>query len=75
MKLFDNLINKFKELFYKESKYEIEGYTIMTDSTTDKTLVLIKNGEKSWRTKWFNNNETIYKTPSQPLHTIFITKK
>jgi hypothetical protein len=70
--MISDLINKFKGLWYgSESKGEVEGYMIMSDSTTNKSLLLIKDGEKSWKTKWFNDNQTTYKAPVAPLSTIF----
>lgn len=52
-------------------KGEVEGYLMYSDSTNNKTLLLVKENEKSWKTKWFNNNENTYKSPSLPLNEIF----
>ncbi len=65
------LIEKFKGLWYGESKQEVEGYVIMTDSVKNKTLCLAKNSEKSWKTEWFNNDSTSIKIPTKPINTIF----
>jgi hypothetical protein len=65
------LIDKFKGLWYGESKCQIEGYMIMSDSTNSKTLLLIKDGEKSWKTKWFSDSQTNYIAPVEPLSSIF----
>ena len=69
--MISGLIDKFKRLLYIESKKEVEGHMIMNDSKNSKTLLLIKDGEKSWRTKWFNDNEYLYKAPLRKLSTIF----
>jgi hypothetical protein len=69
--MISGLINRFKGLLYTKTKKEVEGYIILNDSKSSKTLLLIKNGERSWRTKWFNDNEYIYKAPLQQLSTIF----
>lgn len=73
--MISGLIDKFKGLMYGAPKEEIEGYLIVADSTTNKTLLLVKEGEKSWKTKWFNNNENKYKSPTEPLQSIFISNK
>jgi hypothetical protein len=69
--MISQLIDKFKGFWIGESKGEVEGYMIMTDSTNNKTLLLIKEGEKSWKTKWFSDSQTTYKAPVEPLSTIF----
>lgn len=71
MESISNLVDKFKGLWYGESKSEIEGYMIMSDKTTNKTLLLVRDGEKSWKTKWFSDNQNNYKPPSQSLNTVF----
>jgi inorganic pyrophosphatase len=74
MSFVTDLIDTFKGLWYGESKEEIEGYLIMNDSTNNKTMLLVKDGEKSWKTKWFNNNQMIHKVPIEPLQHIFANK-
>lgn len=67
--MISDLVEKFKGLWYGERKNEVEGYLIMNDNT--KTLLLVKDGEKSWKTKWFNSKEIILKSPEKRLETIF----
>jgi hypothetical protein len=67
--MISELVEKFKGLLYGERKNEVEGYVLMNDNT--KTLLLVKEGEKSWKTKWFNSNEIILKTPEKQLENIF----
>ncbi len=69
--MINQLIDKFKGLWYGESKEEVEGYMIMSDSTNSKTLLLIKEGEKSWKTMWFSDTNHTYKAPVAPMTTIF----
>jgi hypothetical protein len=69
--MISSLVDRFKGLWYGEIKNEVEGYLIMSDSTTNKTLLLVKDGEKSWKTKWFNNQQNTYKPPTEPLVSIF----
>ncbi len=69
-----SVIDKFKGLWIgqsQEAKTEVEGYLMLSDGTNNKSLLLIKDGEKSWKTKWFNDNQTTYKAPVAPLSTIF----
>lgn len=66
-----NLIDKFKGLWFNESRQEVEGYMIMSDNTNNRTLLMIKENEKSWKTKWFNNSENKFKVPTEPLNKIF----
>ncbi len=70
------LVNTFKGLWYgtqaeTQKKDEVEGYLMMNDNITNKSLLLVKDGEKSWKTKWFNNNENTYKAPFVSLSELF----
>jgi hypothetical protein len=69
--IIDSIIERFTGLFSKE-KIEVEGYIMLKDSTTNKTQLLVKEGEKSWKTKWFNDNQYTYKAPTVPITDIFI---
>lgn len=69
-----SVIDKLKGLWIgqsQEQKTEIEGYLMLSDSTNNKTLLLVKEGEKSWKTKWFTDNEHSYKAPTVPVSEIF----
>jgi hypothetical protein len=70
--LIDAVIDRIKGLWVSDKKADIEGYLIMNDGTKNKSLLLVKDGEKSWKTKWFNNNENTYKAPTIPLTEIFV---
>ena len=72
METVSNLIDKFKGLWYGESKKEVEGYLIMSDNINNRTLLMIKDNEKSWKTKWFNNVENTYKVPNEPFNKLFM---
>lgn len=67
----DSIVDKFKELFTKE-KIEMEGYLMLKDSTTNKTQLLVKESDKTWKTKWFDDNQYTYKTPTMPITYIFM---
>jgi hypothetical protein len=71
------LVQKFKKMWHesdkendKESdKENVEGYILSKDD--NKTLLLVKDGEKSWKTKWFNTDKINLKSPDKNMETIF----
>jgi hypothetical protein len=71
MQTISDLVERFKGLWYGESKQEIEGYHIMTDNINNRSLVMVKESEKSWKTKWFNNEENNFTAPKEPITKIF----
>jgi hypothetical protein len=88
MQTIDRLINSFKNLWYYKTDNNnnnnisnnkvmenIEGYVLMQDTKSNKTLLMIKDSEKSWKTQWFNDNEVNYKFMNEPLSNVFINKK
>jgi hypothetical protein len=72
MESMTSLIDKFKDLWYGDTKQDIEGYTIMADIKNNRTLIMVKEGEKSWKTKWFNNSKYNFTVPNQPISTLFM---
>ncbi len=56
----------------EEEKEIITGYSLMTDS--NKTLIMIKTNENSWKTKWFQTNSIKINVPELPIQSIFKTK-
>jgi hypothetical protein len=75
VRMISSLVDKFKGLWYGESKAEVEGYMIMSDTTNNRTLLMVKDSEKSWKTKWYDNGNNSYKSPDKPLNAIFNTSK
>ena len=73
--LFKMVIDKFTNLWSSPRRIEVEGYLITSDSANNKSLLLVKDGDKSWRTKWFNDNDNTYKAPVVPLNNIFSKKE
>jgi hypothetical protein len=64
---------KLESLWTKTTeKNEVEGYLISFN--LDESLLLVKENDRYWKTKWFNNNENIYKSPVTPLNEIFLAK-
>ncbi len=66
------ITNAIKYLWWGENKQEVEGYIVMSDKNKHQTLVLVKESDKFWKTKWFNDNNTIYKKQEKPINSIFI---
>lgn len=64
------VIDRVKNM-WPERRIEVEGYLMFNDNITKKSLLLIKDGEKSWKTQWFNDSENRYKAPLVPLSNIF----
>jgi hypothetical protein len=56
----------------EEEKVQIEGYHIASDRAANKTLILVKESNKYWKTQWFNDSTTTYKSPPLPLGEIFV---
>ena len=65
----NNLIDNFKTLII--SKNEVEGYILSEDKIKNTSLVLVKENNIFWKTKWLNNAETTYKIPMDPISLIF----
>lgn len=69
----ENVRSKLSHLFVTNSvnKTEVEGYLLYKDSTNNRTLLLVKNSERCWQTKWFDDNENSYNLNQQSVNTIF----
>ena len=55
-------------------KCEVEGYLMCVDSAANKSLILVKENTKYWKTSWFDNTLTNYKSPTLPLSEIFMVR-
>lgn len=69
----EKIIQGLKNLLYG-SKTEVEGYILVSDLKTNQSQVLVKEGKNSWRTRWFSNETTNYKTPLTPLSEVFVQR-
>ncbi len=67
-----SLIDKFKQSWFGETKQEVEGYILMSDKLNNRTLIMVKENEKCWRTKWFNNANNFI-VPKESITKIFIS--
>jgi hypothetical protein len=72
--LIEHVISRVKNMWNNRQKTDVEGYLMFNDSTNNKSLLLVKVGEKSWKTMWFNDSENRYKAPVAPLINIFNNK-
>jgi hypothetical protein len=69
------LVDKIKELWYGQSENLVEtGYTLLNDNTNNKTLILKKENDLYWKTKWVDHTSVTINTPSTPIVNIFNTK-
>ncbi len=65
------LIDKLKSvLISQDTKDDVTGYVLMNDNNS-KTLVLVKENDKYWKTKWVENAKIISEPPYKKLDTIF----
>ena len=72
--LINELITKVKGIFIKgqeQKKETIEGYLLKTDVVNNQTMLLVKENEKCWKAKWFNDSEYTYTTPPAPISSVF----
>ena len=63
------IIEGFKRLWAKQTN-EVEGYHLMSDDKQNKSLIVIKDSDKCWRTAWLDNSVKVNK-PVEPLQSIF----
>lgn len=72
----NRLIESFKGLMWSNTKpkVEVEGYILSEDKFKNMSLVLVKDKDNFWKTKWLNNTENTYKTPIEALSSIFNLK-
>ncbi len=70
----DKLIDKFKSFWTCEKKNAVEGYVLFRDASSNRTNVMVNEGKNYWRSKWYDNKTTTFKTPSSPISDIFIKK-
>ncbi len=63
------IIEGVKQLWTKPQE-DLEGYLLMSNNKQNKSLFFIKDNDKCWKTKWFDNSININK-PSEPIESIF----
>jgi hypothetical protein len=69
--MLDYLIDKIKSvLITHDTQDNITGYVLMNGNNA-KSLVLVKENDKYWKTKWVENTTIINEPPSKKLDTIF----
>jgi hypothetical protein len=69
---YNTVIATFQNInIFGTQKSEVEGYLMYSDSTNNRTLLLVKENNQSWKTQWFSNTENSYKSPQLPLNEIF----
>jgi hypothetical protein len=68
--LIENLRKKFKKFWQKPKKEVVEGYFLMDDLSNNAFLLLVKTGERCWKTMWFSNDQYTYKQTDVPISEI-----
>jgi len=70
--MLSNLIDKLKSVIISDdTTNDITGYVLMSDSDKNKSLVLVKENDKYWKTQWIENNKIVNSLPSNKLETVF----
>lgn len=52
-------------------RVEVEGHVLVTDSTSKRSFILVKENEHSWKSKWMNTDDVIVKSTTESLASIF----
>lgn len=53
------------------SKVEVEGHILATDATAGRSFILVKENDKTWKSKWMNTEEVIIRPATESLRSIF----
>jgi len=76
--MLDTIINKFKSVCLgfqqKKDKIQMEGFILSHNKENEKTYILIKTGERVWKSVWLSDKEYSYSTPTYSLQSVFINK-
>lgn len=68
------LIDKLKSVVISQgTQDDITGYVLMNDNI--KSLVLVKEHDKYWKTKWIENSKITNELPAKNLETVFSPSK
>jgi len=67
--LIETVIDKFKSMW--QTKKEVVGFLLFSEKSNGTSLLLVEEGDKMWKTRWFNDKDYIYKTPSININSIF----
>jgi hypothetical protein len=70
------LIDKLKSVLISEgTQDDITGYVLMNNNNNNnnnnKSLVLVKENDKYWKTKWIENSKITNELPAKNLDTVF----
>lgn len=68
----DYIVRGFRYLMGSgAAKVEVEGHILATDATAGRSFILVKENERTWKSRWMNTDEVIVRPASQSLNTIF----
>jgi len=60
----DYLTNAFRYVLGFQDKKEVTGYVMAEDTERHRTLLMVKEGERCWRTSWYDTDEYVI----TPIH-------
>ena len=63
------LINKLKTFGVIEQD-SVEGYILMNDDKSNKSLVMVKKDDTYWKTEWISKTDTTIKTPKDSFASV-----
>ncbi len=66
------LIDKLKSVIIsQDTEDDITGYVLMNNNDNVKSLVLVKENDKYWKTKWIESSKITNELPAKNLDTVF----
>lgn len=66
------ITNAFRYVLGFSNKKQITGYIIAEDKENQRTLVMVKEGDRLWVSKWYETNEYDIKPMDESMNHIFI---
>jgi hypothetical protein len=67
----DYITNAFHYVLGFQSKKEVTGYVMAEDAERHRTLLMIKEGERCWKTSWYDTNEYTIAPITDSMSSIF----
>jgi len=66
------ITNAFRYVLGFSNKKQITGYIVAEDKVNQRTLVMVKEGDRLWVSKWYETNEYDIKPMDESMNHIFI---
>ncbi len=66
------LLEKLRDLFLSEKTVDtVSGYTLMKNNQNNKTLIMERTNDASWRTKWVDHTSVKISEPQEKITSVF----